>query len=81
MITIQRTVDIPPDGRLVLKLPKTTPRGRVRVVLTLDTPAGTAAAEPAPAAEDTVSRRLSNEFPTIAELKAEAERKAAEQDA
>ena len=80
MITIQRTVDIPPDGRLVLKLPKTTPRGRVRVVLTLDTPAG-AAAEPAPAAENTAARLLNHQFPTIEELKAEAARKAAEREA
>ena len=75
MITIQRTVDIPPDGRLVLKLPKTTPRGRVKVVLTLDTPATPAATE------DAVSRILNHQFPTIAELKAEAARKAAEREA
>ena len=60
----------------MLELPKTTPRGRVKVILTLDT-----AAEPAPASEDAVSRLLSHQFPTIEELKAEAERKAAEREA
>ena len=64
-----------------MKLPKTTPRGRVRVVLTLDTSAETSAAEPVPASEDAVSRRLNHQFPTIAELKAEAARKAAEREA
>ena len=75
MITIQRTIDIPPDRRLVLELPKTIPRGRVDVVLTLDTPADPAAAE------DAVSRLLNHQFPTIKELKAEAARKAAEREA
>ena len=59
----------------MLELPKTIPRGRVDVVLTLDTPA-----EPA-AAEDAVSRLLNHQFPTIEELKAEAAQKAAEREA
>ena len=64
-----------------MKLPKTIPNGRVKVVLTLDTPAGTAPAEPVPASEDAVSRLLNHQFPTIKELKAEVARKAAEREA
>ena len=36
MITIQRTVNIPPDKRLVLELPHTVPSGHVNVCLVVE---------------------------------------------
>jgi hypothetical protein len=77
MITIQKTVDIPADRRLIVDLPEAVPSGRVNVCLVFDPSAETAA----PVADGARARLLSHEFPTIEEIKAEAARKGAEREA
>jgi hypothetical protein len=75
MITIQRTVDIPADRRLLLDLPKAVPSGMVNIVLvvsSVDTPSEISANNSA------IPHVLSHTFPTIEEIKAEAARKADE---
>ena len=81
MITIQQTVDIPASRRLTLEIPSEVPEGRTSVVLVLSeakekpgTPAKNQEREPQDA-------HTFAPFPTLKELKAEAERKTAEQQA
>jgi hypothetical protein len=80
MITIERTVEIPADRRLVLDLPPNAPSGRVNIVLVVSREE-TSTEIPAAPDDDALRRVLSHKFPTIEELKAEAARKAAEQQA
>ena len=85
MITIQRTVDIPADRRLLLELPQAVPSGRVNVCLVFDTSevqAESAAQNPPDAASRLLSQKFPNfpDFPSIEELKAEGLRKAEERE-
>jgi hypothetical protein len=79
MITIQRTVEIPADRRLVLDLPPNVPDGPVNMLLVFSREEP--AEKPAAPEDDALRRVLSRKFPTIDELKAEAARKAAERQA
>ncbi|MDR1256606.1 MAG: hypothetical protein LBJ86_02540, partial [Spirochaetaceae bacterium] len=68
MIAIEQTVDIAADGRLRLDmaLPETVPAGRTSVVLVF------------PFSEEPPRRYAPEPFPSIEELMAEIDRKAAE---
>jgi hypothetical protein len=79
MITIERTVEIPADRRIVLDLPANVPDGRVNMLLVFSREEP--AEKPAAPQDDTLRRVLSHKFPTLEELKAEVERKGAEQQA
>jgi hypothetical protein len=84
MVTIERTVDIPPNRHLSLHLPKTVPSGRVNIVLVVSRDEPSAKISPEVSAdpgEDALRRVLSQKFPTLEELEAESARKAAEQQA
>jgi hypothetical protein len=74
MITIQQTVNIPADRRLIVDLPPEVPSGKVSVVLSFPQAADT----PSPKDSDPLSRLLSHKFPTIEEIKAEAAQKTKE---
>jgi hypothetical protein len=81
MVTIERTVEIPPDRQLVLDLPETVPSGRVNIVLVVSHEEPSAKTSPEVPADHALRRVLSHKFPTLEELEAEAARKAAEQQA
>jgi hypothetical protein len=83
MITIQQTVEIPADRHLVLDLPPNVPSGQMNMLLVFshEEAAERPAEKPAVPEDDALRRVLSHKFPTIEELKAEAARKAAEQQA
>jgi hypothetical protein len=81
MITIQQTVDIPASHRLTLDVPQEVPEGRASVVLVFSE----AKEKPGNPAEnrrqEIIDAHIFAPFPTLEELKAEAERKTAEQQA
>jgi hypothetical protein len=79
MITIERTVDIPPDRRLVLDLPKTVPGGRANMIMVLSREE--TSTEIYADDDEAFQRILSHKFPTVEEMRAEAARKAAERQA
>ncbi|GHU46549.1 hypothetical protein FACS1894200_00310 [Spirochaetia bacterium] len=81
MITIQQTVDVPASRRLTLEVPREVPEGRTSVVLVFseakekpDSPAESRGRE-------TIDAPVFASFPSLEELKAEAARKTAEQQA
>jgi hypothetical protein len=87
MITIQQTVDIPANRRLIVDIPLDVPTGKTSVVLIFSQVERSEAAD-----MDTINRNaerlnsetldvLSHTFPTIEEIKAEAARKGAKRAA
>jgi hypothetical protein len=81
MITIQQTVDVPASHRLMLEVPREVPEGRTSVVLVFSE----AKEKPGNLAEsrgrETLDAHTFAPFPALEELKAEAARKTAEQQA
>ncbi|GHU54136.1 hypothetical protein FACS1894200_14570 [Spirochaetia bacterium] len=76
MITIQQTVDVPASRQLVLEVLHEVPEGRTSVVLVFSE-----AKEKPDNPAETLDAHIFAPFPTLEELKAEAARKAAEQQA
>jgi hypothetical protein len=81
MITIKQTVDVPASRRLMLEVPREVPEGRYSIVLVFSE----AKEKPGNPAEsrgrETIDTPVFAPFPTLEELKAEAGRKTAEQQA
>ena len=81
MITIQQTVDVPASHRLTLEVPHEVPEGRISVVLVFSEAKEKPGNPTESRGQDPLDAPVFAPFPTLEELKAEAARKAAEQQA
>jgi hypothetical protein len=82
-MVVEQTVEVPPSREIRMTAPKAVPTGSVRVIFVFEEPehaakVKTKRAKQPSRAEQIAARVLAEPFPTIEELKAEADRKYAE---